>query len=513
MNLGRYSAYWARLRRDHPAVVFKGQALSWAELDRQADAVAAALQRMGVVRGDRVGCLLFNCVEWAVTYLATLKAGAMIVPLNARYGDEELRQIERQIEARVVVSQPALIRKLVPAGFAGEEGEQEVHLYALGSGRLAPLSWRAALAANVSPVMIEVEPTDGAAICFTSGSTGLPKGVVLTHQGIQAFALSQITAMKLTSDERVLLLAPFAFTGGVISVFTPAYVVGGCVYIEEGLDPARALQLLVSEKISSLTAVPILFDRLTDCVGFAQADLSALRTAITGGASVSETLLQIYVAKRVSIRQVYGCTEGCGLLALPTEDVALKKPWSCGWPMASVDIRLVNAHGEICAAGEPGEILIRGLQVMKGYWRNPEADQQAWKDGWYQTGDMGVFDEDGHLRIVDRKKNMVITGGVNVYPAEVERAIGEIPGIAEVLVFGRPDAQWGERVVAVVFGASPLDAAMLLKESRRRLGDYKAPREVLISPRPLPRTSSGKLPRHDLENLYASLAGCARATS
>jgi len=510
MNLGRLSTYWGKYRKDQPALVYKGGVLKWGELDRQVDAVAAALQQLGVVKGDRVACLLNNCTEWAVAYLASMKVGAILVPLNARYGDDELREIEKQVSSRVVVSQPALVRKLGGAEFKGE-ADAGIHLYATQPRSALP--WETVLQASGKPTAIELKPEDAAVICFTSGSTGLPKGVVHTHQGILGFAQSHITSLGWTSQEKVVMLAPFAFTGGIISTFTPAYVVGACTYIEEGFDPQRALQMLVGERITALAGVPIFWERMAACAGFAEADLSSLRSAVTGGAPVPSSLLQAYSSKGVSIRQSYGCTEGCGMLALPTTDDALSKPWSCGWPLASVDLQVVRDDGESCEIGEPGEILIRGIQVMKGYWNNPEADSKAWSNGWYHTGDMGVLDESGHLQIVDRKKSMIISGGVNVYPAEVERALAQIPGLAEVLVFGQPDAQWGERVVAVLYGPQLAEPVSLLKECRRLAGDYKAPREIIVSPKPLPRTSTGKLPRKDPGELYAGLAGCPRAVA
>jgi fatty-acyl-CoA synthase len=201
------------------------------------------------------------------------------------------------------------------------------------------------------------------------------------------------------------------------------------------------------------------------------------------------------------------------MLAAPADADAARKPWSCGSALPTVDIRLIDAEEQPCKAGEPGEILLKGVQVMRGYWNNPEANRDAWLDGWYRTGDMGVFDEAGHLQIVDRKKNMIITGGVNVYPAEVERSMSTLPGISEVLVFGRPDPVWGERVVAVVFGGGTLEPQGVLDACKPLLGSYKTPKELIVSDRPLPRTTTGKLSRADNDRLYAALADLPRASA
>ena len=511
MHLGSYSRCWARLRPDQPALVFRGRSVSWAEFDAQASALAAAFQQAGAGKGDRIGCLLYNCPEWAVCYAATFKIGAVLVPLNGRYGAGELQQVAQLAECSLVLSRPDLIVKLDPAAEGAGAPAEEVRLYAMHGGVRLLRSFDTLVAAGGEPAPIEAKPDDLALISYTSGSTGLPKGVMLSHAALFAVASSQILLFGWNSEERVLLLAPFAFTGGVVTVYSPSYVVGACVYIEEGLDPQRTLEMMLREKITALTAVPILWDRIAACKEFAGADLSRLRSAVTGGAPVADALLQVYLRKGVSIRQTYGCTEGAGMLCCPSEQYAIEKPSSCGWPLPTVQMLLVDAEDRECAAGERGEILIRGVQVTQGYWCNPAADAESRWKGWFRTGDIGIVDELGQLRIVDRKKNMIITGGVNVYAAEVERVIGTLPGIAEVLVFGRSDPAWGERVVAVVFSPTGVEPEALLRQCREQLGAYKAPKEVIVAPQPLQRTSTGKLPRGDLDRLYASLAAMPRA--
>ena len=511
MNLGDYSAYWARLRADRAAVVCGEQTLTWQQLNAQADGVAAALQALGVVKGERVGCLLNNCSEWVITYIAALKTGAMLVPLHLRYSDKQLREIERQADCRVVVARSDQLARLSEVPAAQTASSTDIHLYSRVSAEFVSL--QAAASSGALPRRVETVPGDVAVISYTSGSTGLPKGVMLTHDGIFAFATSQLMAQRWTSEEQVLLLAPFAFTGGVISGLTPTYVIGACLHIEENADPLRVLSIIRDRRITSLTAVPIFFERIAAAPDFATADISCLRLAITGGAPVPEALLKQYVDKGVSIRQVYGCTEACGMIAQPPEAVALAKPWTCGFPLATLRLRVVDDEGRDCAPGARGEVWLQGEQMMRGYWRNPQADVEAWTDGWYRTGDIGILDDDGHLAIVDRKKNMIITGGVNVYAAEVEREMAGIAGVAEVLVFGRPDRNWGERVVAAIYGPAALDPVALLEQGKQLLGGYKAPKELIVSRQPLPRTTTGKIARSEIDVLYASLAGEPRATS
>ena len=504
MNLARHVAYWARLRPDAHAAVFKDQRLTWSELDRQADALAAVLQGLGVEKGDRVGCLLDNRMEWVVTWCAAFKAGATLVPLNPRYGDVELREIAALVDCRVIVSLAEHVARIDPAIAGRATDARAVHLFPM-DGRRAPVAFAAAASGRGRPRAVDAAAADIAVITFTSGSTGRPKGAMLSHGAIQAVDECIVRAYRYTSEGRVLLLAPFAFTGGVISVFSPAYIAGACTYIAESPDPDKALQTIVDERITAVTGVPILYERMAASPRFDTADLSSLTAAATGGAPVPQSLLKRYLDKGVRIRQVYGFTESSGLISAPNEQQALDKPWACGTPLPSVELRVVDGEGRPCGAGEVGEFVARGEQMFSGYWRDPEGTASAWRDGWYHTGDLGRIDEDGHVQVTDRKKNMVISGGVNIYPAEVERTMSALPGVSEVLVFGVPDADWGERLVAVVHGEPTLDAQALMAQARTALGAYKTPKEIIVSQRPLPRTSSGKVLRAGLPALYERL--------
>lgn len=512
MNLARYADYWARMRGESLAAVFKEHRLSWADLNTKANAVAAALQQAGIGKGDRVGCLLNNCMEWVVTFVAVLRAGAILVPLNPRYGNGELCEIAAQTDCTALVSVAEHVGRINPkvAGRVADSGD--IQIFPMKSDA-APISLREAVAAGGIPVPVETAADDVAVITFTSGSTGLPKGAMLTHRSIEAHASSVFKVFGWTNDERVLLLAPFAFTGGLICVYTPAYIIGGAIFIEETLDAERALAIISREKITGLTGVPILWERMAASPDFAAANLGSLKTATTGGAPVAEALLKQYTDKGVCVRQTYGCTEAGGWIAVPNPRDAIAKPWSCGWASPTLEYRVVDVNGRACAVGEAGEILLRGEQMFRGYWANPEATAEAWTNGWYRTGDLGKLDEAGCLQIADRKKNMVISGGVNVYPAEVERAMSGLDGVAEVVAFGMPDATWGERVVAVVHGQEVLDPQSIMKACRTALGAYKTPKEIIISSKPLPRTSTGKVPRNNLPQFYETLHGETRAVA
>jgi fatty-acyl-CoA synthase len=504
MNLARYCAYWARMRGDRPAAVFKDRRLTWAALDRQADALAATLQQLGAKPGDRVGCLLENGLEWVVTWAAVHKAGCILVPLNPRYGDGELREIAALVECSAIVSTGRHMARLAPDVSLLGDAANTVSIFPT-RGSEPPVRFDAAVSGTGRPAALDRGADDVALITFTSGSTGRPKGAMLTHRALDAMVFSMAMGFRYTSDDRVLLLAPFAFTGGLVCVYVPVYVMGACIHIEDTLDAERALATITKERITAMMGVPILWERMAASPRFEAADLRSLRTGTTGGAPVSQALLKRYVDKGVGIVQTYGCTEAAGFITIPDPESGLAKPWACGGPVRSIELRVVNDRSEPCARGEVGEIQLRGEQMFSGYWNDPESTREAWHDGWYRTGDLGRLDEAGHVQITDRKKNMVITGGVNVYPAEVERAMSTMAGVDEVLAFGLPDAVWGERLVAVVHASNGLDPDQLMGQCRTALGAYKTPKEIVVSRMPLPRTSTGKLQRAEPAALYRRL--------
>ncbi|MFV0276218.1 MAG: AMP-binding protein, partial [Parahaliea sp.] len=348
--------------------MFEDARLSWRCVEQRSNRIAHLLHEWwGIQKGDRVGILLPNCLEWPLCYLGILKVGAIMVPLNVRYGDIELQEIARGVELRAVVARGRDARRLgYPPQSASDE---DLLLICEGNGNAAsavPLE-----RANIlSPEWLAVprEPGDAAAICFTSGSSGLPKGAVYTHGSTYYASMGQVAALQLTSEDRGLVLAPMAFTGGFMSVYTLLYMVGACCYIEAGLDAGRALELLQREGITFMTGVPILYESMAARPEFAEADLTGFSHSFVGGAPVSQLLLEQYLHKGVTIRQVYGCTEAGGMISLPSRQLAAHAPGSCGWPLPSLELRLVNSEGRVCEVGEVGEIQVRGSQMMACYW-------------------------------------------------------------------------------------------------------------------------------------------------
>lgn len=496
--------YWAKFRPESEAVICEDTRYNWRELVAAGDAIAAALQARGVTPGDRVAILLPNSAEWAVAYVGLTLAGAALVPLNTRFGSFELRAIADDADCAALITMPSVAQSLDDRFTIGSGDPDAIVITSPIAREIAPLSFVDAVQSGQVAAPVQIDPDTLAAILYTSGSTGLPKGTMQTHATIAAFMMGYMLSLQFTSEDRALVLAPLAFTGGCLSLLIPMLGIGACAVIERNLEPERVLDLVERERITFMTMVPAIWERLPQLPQWADADLSTLRNAMTGGAPVSVPLLETYRAKGVRIRQVYGCTELGAMGCTPPFEISMARPETVGFPQVTLQMRVVK-DGRDCAPGETGELWVRGPQVMRGYWRAPELTAASFEDGWFKTGDLLVRDEDGVLTMVDRLKNMVISGGVNIYPAEIERAIASIGGVIESGVFGMPDEQWGERVVAMIHCAGPSDPDALRAELRELVGPLKAPRDIVICPDPLPKTVTNKIARAALPELYATI--------
>ncbi|MES0875385.1 class I adenylate-forming enzyme family protein [Sinimarinibacterium thermocellulolyticum] len=503
MHFSRYIRFWAQRRGDAIAISCAGQRLTWREIDRDSAVLAGWLASQGVHRGDRLGCLLGNSLAWCVAFFASLRMGAIFVPLNPLFGRFELEQIALDAGCAAVLSTPSLVERI---GIVDRTQPTDRPRLYLRNGAQA-CDYTDALATSLPFEERDLSDDDVMMICYTSGTTGVPKGATFTHRAVDAAMQGLILNFGLRgAEERFLILAPLAFTGGVISNLAPMIVVGASTFLEPTVDPARAFKLLTEEHITYFGGVPALWERIAMAPGFTEARFDELRSAYTGGAPVPRPLLEKFLAKGVTIRQQYGCTEACGGVSSPDAAEVARNPVSCGHALPGVEIELRDEHGQTTPRGEVGEICLRGPQLMSGYWNNEAATQDAFDGDWYRSGDLGRYDEHGGLIIVDRKKNMLISGGVNIYPAEVERALASIPGIIECVVFGLPSTRWGQEVAAMVYAPDLNDADLIREQARQLLGAVKAPKHLRLSPQPLPKTPSNKIARTRLPELFASLS-------
>ena len=412
--------------------------------------------------------------------------GAVLLPLNWRLSAEELRWQLDHCGASVLVT---------------DETSQSLAAQVAGTTRRL-------LSLEQTPAGTLAAPGPGAALSdtwmlmYTSGSTGKPKGAMLTHQQVHWNALNTVLACDLTPDCSTLTFAPMFHTGGMNCLSTPLLHRGGRVIVTPRLEVAETLQLIATERVTHLMGVPTIYQLLADHPAFATTDLSSVRDALCGGAALPLPLLERYLDRGIPLRQGFGLTEvGPNCFSTPPAEVR-RKLGTVGLPIHHLEAKVVRPDGSTCDPDEPGELMLRGPVVCAGYWDNPEATAKTIRDGWFATGDVLSADAEGYFTVRGRIKEMFISGGENVYPAEVEAAISTCPGVALVAVIGVPDARWGEVGRAFVQPAPGvvLDPAAVQTHLEGRLARFKRPKQIVVLAE-LPRTGSGKIDKTLLKTL------------
>lgn len=439
---------------------------------------------LGVRRGDRVAVLAMNCVEYLDLLFACAKLGAILQPLNWRLSPEELKGLLADAEPVVLVYGPDF-QAQVEVVRAHAPGVR--HVVALD----ALVAAREALPEGPLPP-VEVEASDPWVLCYTGGSTGLPKAAILTHGSITANAANTVVSWGLTAEDVALLNAPLFHTGGLNVFTTPLVYAGGASVVCRGFDVEQVFDLVQRRVVNLVFGVPTMFIEMQRHPRFDSVDLSGLKLLISGGAPCPAPVFERFFARGVDFKTGYGLTEaGPNNFWLPPGDVR-RKPGAVGVPLFHIEMRL---DGD----GDTGELLLRGPHVCAGYWRRPEESAKALAGGWLHTGDLAERDAEGCYRIVGRVKDLIISGGENIYPAEVEGVLAGHPEVAEVAVIGVPDPKWGEVPRALVVprpGTAPT-AEALLTYCQGRLARYKTPKTVRFVDA-LPRTAAGKVDRREL---------------
>jgi fatty-acyl-CoA synthase len=453
----------ARATPDRVAIEAAGRPWTYAELDARSDELAASLDH-----GSRVSTLTGNTAEHVAVFFACAKAGAILHPISWRLAPAE-------IAFQLDDADPAVL--LV---------ESEYRALAEAALELAAVRPVLELPSRRRSVRT-LESGDPLLLIYTSGTTGKPKGALLTHANCFWTNLSFDLATGLTGDDVVLQVLPQFHCGGWNVQPLLAWWKGARVVIERGFNPARALELIEQHRVTTMMGVPANYLFMTREPGFAEVDLSSLRLAVVGGAPMPVSLLDTWAERGVDIVQGYGLTEAApNVLCLPPEH-ARRKAGSAGRPYPYVECRL----------SAEGELLVRGPNVFAGYWHNPEATAAAFRDGWLATGDLAERDADGDYWIRGRLKDLVVSGGENVYPAEVEAVLHEHPDVLEAAVIGVPDERWGEVCAAFVTVRRPVSEDDLLEHCRTRLARFKVPKSFQVVDE-LPRNSLGKIVKSEL---------------
>ncbi|MBO1413533.1 long-chain fatty acid--CoA ligase [Streptomyces sp. FH025] len=483
-GIGSWPARRARRTPRRTALVHEGATADYARLDDRCTRLAHALRRAGVRRGDRVAFLGPNHPAYLEALFAAGLLGAVLVPLNTRLAVPELRYqlADSGSSLLLTVGQRPEVVRLLADGVEVWRAEGETYEATLAT-------------APEESIDEEVGPDDPCLIMYTSGTTGRAKGAVLTHGNILWNSLNVLVDTDLASDEVALVSAPLFHTGALNMSCLPVLLKGGTVVLESAFDAGRTLELIERHRVTCLFGVPTMYDAVAGAPGWPQADLSSLRNLLCGGAPVPARTARTYLDRGLAFVQGYGMTEASpGVLILHRAD-AQAHAGTAGVPHFFTDVRLVDPLGEEAGPGAEGEVLVAGPNVTPGYWNLPDGTAEAFHEGgWFRSGDIAVADAEGYVRLVDRVKDVIISGGENIYPAEVEDALLEHPAVAECAVIGVADPVWGEvgRAVVVLRPGAAADSVELLAHLDGRLARYKIPKSVVLAPA-LPRNATGKL--------------------
>jgi long-chain acyl-CoA synthetase len=489
-NLARLAEEAFERRGDYPALLFEGRWHSSRELFSRACRIAGGLIELGIQPGDRVVVCMANCPEVGVVYQALWRAGAVVTPATFLLAPADLRHVIADSQASAVITTPDLLDKVREA--AGEVRSVRRMISAGPEGL-------GALEEAEPPSIVPRDDDDLAALLYTGGTTGRAKGVMLSHENLCYSGRAVQQASHVQGVSRALMTLPLSHSYGILVTISGMHSPERPVTVLlRWFDPRGFLALIEEHRIQTSAVVPAMIHLLL-AQPLEEFDLSSLAYLGCGAAPLAPQAAA-EIERRipsVTVRQGYGLTETAALIA--TNPVGREKPGSVGVPIPGTEVRVVDEEDREVPAGEAGEICVRSPAVMRGYWRSSNATEDAIRDGWLHTGDVGCLDEEGYLFIVDRKKDVIIRGGFNVYPRDVEDALLEHPAVASAGVVGRPDDRHGEEVVAFVALRDPsaVSADELVEWARRRIGGYKYPREVHIVDA-IPLTAVGKLDRKAL---------------
>ncbi|HKC49300.1 MAG TPA: AMP-binding protein [Myxococcota bacterium] len=480
-NVGTWLELHAAERPGHAALIVEptGERISYRELEARVRRTASALAALGVGPGDRVALALPSEPLYLELYFAAALVGAIAVPLNTRLTAAELGFQLDDAEPRVAIRAP------------GRDLPER-----LGTLALSPDELRACLPARAP----RVTPAPGGeapqVILYTSGTTGQPKGAVLPHRKTYWNTRNAEHYLELDSSSVVVCPIPLFHSFGLKILSLPALYCGATLVLVDRFDALGLQECIARHRATLLGAVPVMYARMLEA-GLAPEKLASLRFAFSAGAPLATETIEGYFAAGICLSQGYGQTETSILCCLDAAD-ARRKAGSVGRPVPFGEVRIADAEGRVCAPGARGEVQVRGPIVMLGYWHRSEETAASRVDGWHRTGDLGVADSEGFVTLVGRSKELYISGGENVYPAEIERVLGQHGNVSEVAVVGVPDERWGEAGRAYVVPArQPFDSAELLAWAGERLARYKLPREIVVVAE-LPRTASGKVQKHAL---------------
>lgn len=505
MNVGNFLDIAAGRYPDKLAVLSNTDRWTYHQLRDRVRRISSAFVRLGVKKGDRVAVVMLNSTELIEIYLACIRVGAVFTPLNYRFTKKEIQYMLGDASPKILITDRQCLdlvqdRTSVPGSFV---------LYLVSDRPEGGLkSYNDLLADSPAETETSIEGHDPCQLLYTSGTTGRPKGVLLSHENVMWNTINIIQVRHDRSNDRALISGPLYHAAALNSHYTPRLALGATSFIMGKFDPHQMMEIVRNERINVLSGSPTMFVILLENCKPGNYDRSSVTTLTSGAdklpSNLSKSLCE-YFPNACGIYDVYGCTE-CSpcITTLEAKDSLIKKN-SVGLPLPFLEVKMVNDEGREVLTGEPGEIIVRGLNVMIGYYGQPEETAKAIRNGWFYTGDLAHSDEDGFLYIVDRKKDIIITGGENVVSREVEEALLTEPGILKAAVFGLHDPKWGEKVSAAVVLRSGcrMSSEYLLNFLRGKIAGYKMPKEIFFVDE-LPESGTGKVRKNALQEMFAS---------
>ena len=472
-----------------PAVVCQDNRRTYAELGSRCRRLVGGLRRLGLVPGDRIGVISLNSDRYLELYLGLPAAGFVLVPVNSRLAPAEMQTI---------LADAGVSLLFADADYPGAADVKHVLTMTFDYEDLIASAGEA----GEIPLGDGVAENDLAALFYTSGTTGAAKGAMHTHRSLVTSALHFMATWPFDRQTRWLVASPMFHTGGINGTLATVWA-GGAHVIMPRFDPDLAVDLIEREAITHTLLVPTMLAQAANTQLARPRDVSSLRYLSHGASPISaETLRRTRLAfPGAELLHVYGTTEATPITTLlPHEELIIETPRvrSCGQPATGVEVRIIDDEGQDVPPGTVGDVLVRSASVMAGYWQKPEATAEVMRGDWYLTGDLGYRDDESYLYLVDRAKDMIVSGGENIYSTEVEDALASHPAVEEVAVFGVPDPRWGESVYAVVVARQPVTADELVGHCRQRIAGFKVPRHIELLPEPLPKSAAGKILKREL---------------
>jgi len=504
MNVGDWISKWSLLQPQKIALISEDHPYTYQEVNQRTNQLCHLLLNFGVRKGDRAAVLLHNCHQYLEIYFALSKIGAILVPLNWRLAGPELEFIIKDSGCKMLIFEPEF--EEVVASIRPSLNLSNGSYITVGGPHP---DWSIDYESSISkqPTLEPfnngpVEGEDPHIIMYTSGTTGIPKGAVLSHRKTFFNVLNADIIYNLTSKDIMIISRPMFHSGGLLVESSPFLYKGGTIIIRKRFRPPEILETIEKYKVTILELPATVYQFILQACDLSKYDLRSIRCYFTGGERIPISLLKDYLNKGIALSQIFGQTEASTITFLSAE-IAGGKMGSVGLPVFHGEVRIVDKSGKNVEPGEVGEIIIKGPTLMSGYWNRPDLTAEAIRDGWLYTGDLAKKDEEGYFYIVDREKDMYISGGENIYPAEVEKVFFTHPKVFDAGVIGVPDEKWGEvgKAYLVPKPGESMTEEEALRFLRGKLGKYKIPKYVEFLPE-LPKTASGKIQKFLLKEWH-----------